>query len=120
MFRIEDHAPIKTVQEQLLELLKANPGILTGPFAALAQKRGLKRNRGCEFLKDGVQNGTIRVENEGRKRKHFWRGAEGKLDRGDSQGEFPSRILTSEAASQYVNWRQGLCGRRIWAAEMLA
>jgi hypothetical protein len=38
MLRDEEPAPSKPVSEQLLEELKANPGILTEPFAELAHK----------------------------------------------------------------------------------
>jgi archaellum biogenesis ATPase FlaH len=86
MLRTEDSAPSKPISEQLLELLKANPGILTEPFAELAHKRSLGRNRGREFLKTGAHNGTIKVQQEGRKRHHFWRGAEGETKDSDPQG----------------------------------
>jgi KaiC/GvpD/RAD55 family RecA-like ATPase len=90
MLRVDDYAPIKTVSEQLQDLLKANPGILTGPFAELAQKRGLRRNRGREFLKDGVLKGTIQVEGKGRERHHFWVGASDKPDDFEAQRELYS------------------------------
>jgi archaellum biogenesis ATPase FlaH len=76
MLRVEDQTPSKTVTEQLLDMLKANPGILTEPFSELAHEQGLGRNRGRNFLKEGVKNGTIRVQKEGRKHHHFWRGAD--------------------------------------------
>jgi hypothetical protein len=75
MARVEDRALSKTVTEQLVDLLKDNPGILTQPFVDLANEHGLGRNRGREFLKSGVKNGTIRVHREGRKQHHFWRAA---------------------------------------------
>jgi hypothetical protein len=87
MHRFEDPAPDKTVTDQLIELLKANPGILSGPFAELAHKRGLGRNRGRVFLKDRVKSGAIRLEKGGRKRHHFWCGAERKDDTSESQRE---------------------------------
>lgn len=74
MLRVEDQEQSKTVTEQLSELLKANPGILKEPFGELAQKQGLGRNKGRDFLKDGVKSGTIRIEPEGRKQHHYWRG----------------------------------------------
>lgn len=85
MLRVEDSVPSKPVTEQLVELLKANPGILTGPFGDLAQERALGRNRARDFLKDGCHNGTIRVQTEGRKRHHFWRGSDAGPD-SDPQG----------------------------------
>ncbi|HYW46811.1 MAG TPA: DnaB-like helicase N-terminal domain-containing protein [Bryobacteraceae bacterium] len=94
MLRVEDRAPSKPVSEQLLEELKANPGILSEPFAELAYKRGLGRNRGREFLKTGVRNGTIEVRKEGRKRHHFWRGAEGGMDDLDPQGRLDRGCVT--------------------------
>jgi hypothetical protein len=87
MLRFEDRAPDKTVSDQLRELLKANPGILSDPFTKLAHKHGLGRNRGRDFLNDGVKSGAIRLEKEGRKRRHFLRAAEAQSNGSDSQQE---------------------------------
>jgi len=86
MHRVEDTAPSKTVTEQLVELLKAKPGILSEPFGDLAQERGLGRNRARDFLRGGVIDGTIRLKREGRRRHHFWQGAEG----GDDDSDRPA------------------------------
>jgi AAA domain/DnaB-like helicase N terminal domain len=76
MLRLEDGLPDKMVSHRLTELLKANPGILSGRFTELADKHRLGRNRGRDFLKDGLKSGAIRVEKEGRKHHHFWAGAQ--------------------------------------------
>jgi KaiC/GvpD/RAD55 family RecA-like ATPase len=91
MLRVEDHAPVNTVSEQLVELLTANPGVLTDLFEDLAQARGLGRNKARKFLKDGATDGTIRVEAEGRKRRHFWRAADGGRDDLSPQGNLCSK-----------------------------
>jgi len=68
---------MKTVTEQLTELLQQNPGISTKEFRELASRRGLGRNRGAEFLSTGIHNGTIRYESAGiggRTKKHYWKG----------------------------------------------
>jgi KaiC/GvpD/RAD55 family RecA-like ATPase len=82
---VDDYAPIKTVSGQLVELLKAHPGILTDPFVDLAHERGLGRNKGRDFLKAGEASGTVRVKIEGRKRHHFWRGDDAKTEDLDPQ-----------------------------------
>jgi hypothetical protein len=51
----------------------------------LANENGLGRNRARDFLKSGVQSGTIKVRREGRRRHHFWREAEGAADDPDPQ-----------------------------------
>ena len=86
MRRIEaEGEPSKTVAERLRELLIDNPGILTQPFVDLANQDGLGRNRSRDFLNLGVKAGTIRVQREGRKRHHFWRGADAAADDSDLQ-----------------------------------
>jgi hypothetical protein len=86
MRRVEaEGAPSKTVTERLRELLIHNPGILTQPFVDLANQDGLGRNRARDFLSLGVKAGTIRVQREGRKRHHFWRGADAAADDSDPQ-----------------------------------
>jgi hypothetical protein len=68
-FNTDEQEPIKTVTEQLVELLKANPGITTAEFEKLAGARGLGRQRAREFLRSGavqIERGT------GNRRKHFW------------------------------------------------
>lgn len=50
----------RTVTEQLTDLLRQNPGIRSTDFEALAGERGLGRDRGRQFLRDGVSIGSIR------------------------------------------------------------
>jgi len=84
MRRIEaEGEPSKTVAERLRELFIDNPGILTQPFVDLANQDGLGRNRARDFLNLGLKAGTIRVQREGRKRYHFWRGSEAAADDSD-------------------------------------
>jgi archaellum biogenesis ATPase FlaH len=86
MRRVETEvAPSKSVTERLRDLLIANSGILKQPFEDLANQHGLGRNRARDFLKQGEEGGTIRVRREGRKRHHFWRGAEVQADDLDLQ-----------------------------------
>jgi hypothetical protein len=89
MLRIEDiapTAPTQSAQERFTELLKANPGILAGPYADMAAERNLGRNQAREYLKTGASNGTIRVKKAGRKHHHFWRGSEDEPADSDEQG----------------------------------
>jgi hypothetical protein len=73
VFTAEQQAAVTTVQEQLVELLKSNPGILSTRFEKLAGSRGLGRDKARQFLRDGVKAATIRTESEGKSRRHFWR-----------------------------------------------
>jgi len=75
MLRVEERQAGKDLSGQLVELLKEHPGISTEGFVKLALDSGLKRERAREFLKRGENDRTIRVEEAGRKRQHFWRGA---------------------------------------------
>lgn len=83
-------APSKTITERLRDLLISSPGILTQPFVDLANMKGLGRNRAREFLNSGAEAGTIRVRHEGRKRLHFWRGAEAEANDSDWQQPLPN------------------------------
>jgi hypothetical protein len=88
MLRIGDsdpNLPSQTAQEKFTELLKANPGILAGPYADLAAERGLGRNQAREYLKTGEANGTIRVQKVGKKHHHFWRGSDAESATSDEQ-----------------------------------
>jgi hypothetical protein len=73
-FNIDEYEASKTVTEQLVELLKENPGINTRQFRDLAGQHGLGRNRGYEFLTNGVANNSVRIEKQGRTSRHFWVG----------------------------------------------
>ncbi len=76
MARVEDRPPSKTVAEQLIEILKGSPGILTQRFEALAVEQGVRREHARDFLKKCEVSGSIKVQSKGRKRQHFWCGAE--------------------------------------------
>jgi hypothetical protein len=65
----EEEGPVET--QRLRDLLADNPGVLTEEFERLACKGGLKRGPVREFLKKGESDGTIRVLQEGRKRRHY-------------------------------------------------
>jgi len=69
-----DHTEVRrSVTEQLCDLLKANAGVTKSQFEVLAGERGLGRNRARDFLQDGVEGGTIRVETGPNNRKfHSW------------------------------------------------
>jgi KaiC/GvpD/RAD55 family RecA-like ATPase len=86
MLRIEEREPANYVVDQLLKLLKANPGILTGKFEELALEHGVKRKEVREFLKNGKRNSTIREEPEGRKLHHFWCGKDTEIDYFSAKG----------------------------------
>lgn len=51
-----------TIYDHLVLLLKANQGITASKFEALAQDKGLGRDRARNFLNDGIKTGRIRVE----------------------------------------------------------
>ncbi len=63
-------------EQQLVELLKRNPGISGQQFERLADTGGLGRNKARNFLKAGVKSFTIRVESDGNRRAHCWCGPE--------------------------------------------
>ena len=75
MLRVAACAAGKSVTERLVTLLRENPGVLTDEFVTLAQENRLKREAAREFLKRGESDDTIRVEVQGRSRRHFWRAA---------------------------------------------
>jgi archaellum biogenesis ATPase FlaH len=80
MLRVEAGTSNKPAGDQLQELLKANPGILTGAFEKLAIQRGLGRQGVRGFLEKGKSSGTIKVETKGRKHHHWWCGIEGEKE----------------------------------------
>jgi hypothetical protein len=102
MLRIEESGPATQKGEQFEELLRANPGILAESFEDMAQKRRLGRNKGRQFLKDGIENGVIRLEEDGRKRRHFWAGLENGSDQLQSE---KGSIRHSWAADQRMQVR---------------
>ena len=75
MLQVAACAAGKSVTERLVTLLRENPGVLTDEFVTLAQENRLKREAAREFLKRGESDDTIRVEVQGRSRRHFWRAA---------------------------------------------
>jgi hypothetical protein len=50
----------QTVTDQLHAILRLNPGITGSKFEALVAERGLGRNRGRQYLQEGVLSGAIR------------------------------------------------------------
>jgi KaiC/GvpD/RAD55 family RecA-like ATPase len=58
--------------EQLVALLKANPGIGAEAFEKRAAEQDLKRESARKFLKEGESSGAINVKREGKKKLHFW------------------------------------------------
>jgi hypothetical protein len=74
VFSIDQAGARKSPVERLCDLLKENPGITKADFEALASERGLGRNRGRDFLADGVKAGTVRVElGTNNRQLHSWR-----------------------------------------------
>jgi hypothetical protein len=69
-----DHTEVRrSITEQLCDLLKANAGVTKSQFELLAAERGLGRNRARDFLQDGAQGRTVRVEIGPNNRKfHSW------------------------------------------------
>ena len=67
----------KSVKELLVDLLREHPGITKAEFETLAGERGLGRNRGRNFIDDGIKGKTIRMETGGKNKTcHYWRGVE--------------------------------------------
>lgn len=64
---------MRTVHEQLIELLKTHPGITSTRFYAIATEAGLGRNRSREFLTAGLANGTVDRIPDGHRQRYFWR-----------------------------------------------
>jgi hypothetical protein len=52
----------QTVSEQLMALLRLNPGVTARKFDDLVNDRGLGRNRSRTFLGDGILSGAVRFE----------------------------------------------------------
>lgn len=72
-FSIKHGEVRKSVTEELIELLKANPGVTTGKFEGIAAARNLGRSSVRDFLKRGVAGGTVRVEiGSKNSQRHFW------------------------------------------------
>lgn len=77
VFRVDEAEAPRNVTERLCELLKEKPGITKSEFEALAHERGLGRNRGRDFLDDGVKAKTVRVETgKNNRRLHYWVGSD--------------------------------------------
>ncbi len=75
-FIVERAAPRAAVSEVLTKLLKANPGIGVIEFVGVAAEKGLGRNRGRQFLNDGVAAGLITSGRGARNKKTFFWGRE--------------------------------------------
>jgi hypothetical protein len=79
-----DSEAIKTIPEQLTELLRQNPGISTRDFGDLGSRHRLGRDRAQKFLAAGQKNRTIHIKKgSGMKRLHFL------VVDGSTQSEFP-------------------------------
>jgi hypothetical protein len=77
-FTTDAREATKTITEQLVDLLKANPGITSEKFEKLAASQRLGRNRARTFLQTGIGSGTVRTEHSaGNRREHFWSGTGG-------------------------------------------
>jgi hypothetical protein len=62
----------QTVNEQLIALLRLNPGVTSRKFEELAMERGIGRQRAREFLGAGVLAGSVRRETGARNtKKHY-------------------------------------------------
>ena len=62
----------ETAAEQLMDLLRLNPGVTARKFDELANGRGLGRNRARAFLADGVLAGSItRETGSNNVKRHF-------------------------------------------------
>jgi hypothetical protein len=73
-FTADGHEAIKTVTEQLADLLRANPGVSVPEFEKLASDRKLGRNRARDFLEN---NALVRIESGFKNRKcHYMRGVD--------------------------------------------
>ena len=59
--RAEAGEAAQSVTEQLVSLLRTNPGIRSRQFEELAAKRNLGRNRARMFLNDGLLSGLVEV-----------------------------------------------------------
>jgi len=77
-FIADQQEALSTKAEQLVELLRGNPGISGEEFEQLAQRGGLGRNQARNFLKSGITSLAIRVESSRNRRAHFWCGSDDK------------------------------------------
>ncbi len=73
-FMADERETIKTVTEQLSDLLRANPGVTGKDFEKLAADRKLGRNRARDFL---AQSTMVRAEKgDGNHKLHYMRGVD--------------------------------------------
>jgi hypothetical protein len=74
-FTTESYTPIRTVGEQLTDLLRANPGIVAKDFERLAVEAKLGRQRARDFLKNGCEAKSIRSDpGPDNRRQYHWQG----------------------------------------------
>ncbi len=66
------NSAVRTVTEQLAELLRKNPGVKKTEFENLAHGLQLGRNRARVFLDDGVREGEIRVTSGAQNAKFYY------------------------------------------------
>jgi len=71
MQRADDVGTEKAPEEQLRDLLRADPGILKGRFETKAVQNRFKRGEARTFVKKGAAEGWIKVDVEGRQRRLF-------------------------------------------------
>jgi len=84
-FRIDSRGPAQTGIQAFRDLLIANPGIKSREFEVLATQKGLGRNKARDFIKKGIDEDTIRVE-EGpthNEQRHTWIGSSPYSEMGD-------------------------------------
>ena len=62
----------QTLSEQLMVLLRLNPGVTARRFEELANERNLGRNRARTFLNDGLLSKSIRVKTAARGGKRYF------------------------------------------------
>ena len=70
--RVLDGMPTSEQEQVLTDLLRDNPGVLTGAFDRLAMDQGVSRKIARQYLETGIADGSVRQETIGRKGKgHF-------------------------------------------------
>jgi len=73
----------QTVTQQLIQLLKNNPGVRTADFENISGEKGLGRDRARSFLKGGVKAGTVRLDKgQHNTQCHVWIGGDSEVEDG--------------------------------------
>jgi archaellum biogenesis ATPase FlaH len=83
-FQTDSRTPAQTTIQAFRDLLIANPGSGSRKFQALATEKGMGRNKARAFIKNGVAEQTIRIE-EGphNEQRHTWIGSSPSGKEGD-------------------------------------